>query len=242
MNRSPSDRILEEWDVAARGVVQPAEAPRRRGLVGLAGPGGLVPLLATAVVVAVAVTWLGSRAGVDVGTASPTPTTSEVAVVPGSPSPGPSEVVVVPASPSPAPSEASCETDLRAAITSWEGAAGSRIATVNLTNEGSRACVVPQVARPSLVDGSGVGLAIGEWTATGAGVELAPGERATTLVQVSNVCPTTEVVAPVTIQLDFKDGFGLAVKPLTPTDTTVPPCNGPGQPASIEMHPWEPAR
>jgi hypothetical protein len=26
--------------------------------------------------------------------------------------------------------------------------------------------------------------------------------------------------------------------PFSPTDATVPPCNGPGSPASIAMHPW----
>src|SRR4051812_30997893 len=175
MNRSPSDRILEEWDVAARGVVQPAEAPRRRGLVGLAGPGGLVPLLATAIVVAVAVTWLGSRAGVDVGTASPTPTTSQVAVVPPSPSPAPSE-------------GASCETELRAVIRSWEGAAGSRIATVTLTNEGAVACSIPVYSNPALIDGHERVLAQGVGMLADGTVTLDPGGSVATEVAVANVC------------------------------------------------------
>jgi hypothetical protein len=28
--------------------------------------------------------------------------------------------------------------------------------------------------------------------------------------------------------------------PVSPTDTTVPPCNGAGSAASISMHPWAP--
>jgi hypothetical protein len=121
---------------------------------------------------------------------------------------------------------------------SWEGAAGSRIATVELVNDGASSCNVPRLVRPVLIDGSGRGLAAGVAPSDdGPTIELRSHENVTTLVQVTNVCGEPPV-APVTISFEFADGVGVDARPLASDDVTVPPCNGPGQPASIEMQPW----
>ena len=56
-------------------------------------------------------------------------------------------------------------------------------------------------------------------------------------MDVANVCATT-VVPPVTVAYDLGGGRRIVSKPLKSTDSTVPPCNGPGQPASIQMKVW----
>lgn len=231
MDRSPSDRILDEWDAVAHTVRLPADAPRRRAVRGSFGPMSLVPLVAGALVVAVGITWLAGREGPQIGAdGSPGPSAaqSDGAVASTAPSTAPSEETQPPAD---------CRADLSATIRSWEGAAGSRIATVEVANRGSQACSIPAIARPALVDGSGTGLAVGGAAIGPATIEIPPGDHVSTLVQVANVC-FPQVIAPVTIVFDFGDGSGVGAAPLTPTDVTVPPCNGPGRPASIEMQPW----
>ena len=36
----------------------------------------------------------------------------------------------------------------------------------------------------------------------------------------------------------LSNGDRLVAEPVSPTDATVPPCNGPSQPATISMHKW----
>ena len=64
-------------------------------------------------------------------------------------------------------------------------------------------------------------------------------ERATvtTLVDVSNYCGTPPT-PPVRITFDLGADGRLSATPPTPTDDTVPPCNGPTVAASIQMQPW----
>jgi len=100
---------------------------------------------------------------------------------------------------------------------------------------------MPAVAQPILVDGSGRGLAVG--VKAGSEVptfDLTPGARAERLVQVSNYCGP-DPVAPVSVSFEFGDGRGIDAEPRSSDDVTVPPCNGPGQPSEITMHPWSPA-
>jgi cytoskeletal protein RodZ len=249
-----SDRIVEEWAAVSGTARRPAHAPHgnrpRSSLPGLVGAG----LMAAALVFAVA--WLGNRTSSSVG-ADPSASPSEVAVAQSaapsaSPaeSPSPVEESATPeatSSPTPAPTATPTPTaptigpcatdDLTARITSWEGAAGNRIAQVTITNSGSDVCTVPTTTVPQLVDGAGTVLAQGTGTPGGNESKLQPGDVLTSEVDVSNVC-TTPVVAPVTIAYDLGDGRHVVSKPLKSTDSTVPPCNGPGQPASIVMKAW----
>jgi len=124
-----------------------------------------------------------------------------------------------------------------AKITMWEGAAGSRIADVEVANTGRVACLLEKLERPQLIDAAGRVLIDGTPPTAGGVLELAPGARATTLVDASNYCGAAPV-PPVRVAFVLRDGKRFVAGPPTPTDATVPPCNGPGQPAAIGMQPW----
>lgn len=224
-----------------RNVQRPAEAPRRRRTGG--GFLALAPLLAAAVVVAVGVVWLGGREA-GVGGSSPSPAASPSAMTAEAspsatplPTVGPSNPATQPPSPSPAPSQVADRCTLAARITAAEGAAGSRIYSIELRNTGQVACTIAPTATARLVDGTGRVLAQYENPPTDATIQLAPGAIATTDSSVSNVCGAPPA-PPVTIQLDFGDLGTVTAQPLDPTDATVPPCNGPTQPSEMSIHPW----
>jgi len=127
-------------------------------------------------------------------------------------------------------------SDVDAVITAWDGAAGSRIATVELRQIGASACVVDPQPQPWLADGHGDALITGK-AGTGTPIEIAPGQVLHTLVQVSNYCGA-DPAAPVTIAFTQRDALFVATA-LSPTDVSgVPPCSGQTAPAAIEMHPW----
>jgi len=214
-----------------RNAQRPSEAPRRRpGSFGLMT---LAPLAALALVVAVGVIWLGGREAT-VGGPSPSPSvvTGEASPSDASESPAGSPTLAPTASPS-----VGCS--LTARIVSWEGAAGSRIATVELKNDGPESCTVPAVARPALIDGSGRALALGAAPGGDPGtIELESGATAKALVRTSNICLASPPAAPVTVLLDFGDGTSVAAQPFAPDDAEVAPCNGPTQPSEIDMQPW----
>jgi hypothetical protein len=166
----------------------------------------------------------------------------------GSPSPAavapPTAVasgVTTASTPSPVATAAPCgNATLEARITLWEGAAGHRIAHVELTNTGSEACVIQATLRPQLVDGNRSVLIDG---AVPAGSDpfltLAPGKTLKTLVQDGNYCGPAPV-APVSVAFVLADGSHVLAAPVSPTDATVPPCLGSGSKADIEMQPWAP--
>ena len=167
------------------------------------------------------------------------------------PSPSPAAVVASPsatpaASPSATPAAtpappaiAPCDpAKLAARITLWEGAAGHRIANVEVTNPSSITCTLQAVERPQLVDGHGSVLINGAAPASGDPIlTVAPGEVLKTLVQDGNYCGPTPA-APVTVAFVLASGGRFVATPVSPTDATVPPCNGPGSPADISMQPW----
>jgi hypothetical protein len=227
MDRRPSDRVLEEWDSVTRNVQRPAEAPRRRGLAGSFGL-MLVPLAAVALVLAFALTRLGAT---EQGPGASSPASPGSSAIGLTPTIGRSGLTAT----------ASLVADgctLEAAIQSWEGAAGSRIATIALRNTGQAACeIAPLPTAARLIDGSGRALAEVDNPDNGARIEIGAGQTATTDTSVSNVCGAA-AVPPVTIQIDFGDLGTVTAKPLDPTDATVPPCNGPTQPSEMSIHPW----
>jgi hypothetical protein len=151
------------------------------------------------------------------------------------------------ASPASAPTPAAsaigpCDpAHLVARITLWEGAAGHRIADVELTNAGSSPCIVQAILVPQLVDGHGSVLING--TAPAAEdpfLTIAPGAVLKTLVQDGNYCGPTPA-APVSVAFVQADGSRFVATPFSPTDVTVPPClAGAGSAGDIEMHPWAP--
>jgi hypothetical protein len=121
----------------------------------------------------------------------------------------------------------------------WEGAAGHRIAHVELTNQGSP-CVLEAMARPQLVGGDGSVLIFGTNPPPSDDLTVPSGGNLTTLVQAGNYCGDPPV-APVSVAFVLKDGGRIVAAPLSPTDTTVPPClSAQGSAGDIEMHPWAP--
>jgi hypothetical protein len=252
MDPSRPDRILEEWNAVADGARRPSMPPRRVAVragsagLSLAGVGVIaVVLLASAV-------WLGrpgsTGPGGVVSTEFPSAAIVATPVPSSSPAPTPTPTPTATTTPAPTPTAAPTPSKtptigacapaaLTAKITMWEGAAGSRIADVEVTNSGRVACMLEKLERPQLIDGAGRVLIDGT-APTAAGVlELAPGARATTLVEASNYCGAAPV-APVRVAFVLRDGKRFVAAPPTPTDATVPPCNGPGQPAAIGMQPW----
>ena len=160
---------------------------------------------------------------------------------PSSPSGGPSTTPVV------ASAEASAEATvgpcdpaaLAARITSWEGAAGQRIADVELVNRGSVACLLETRAHPQLVAGDGSVLIDGRDPATTPVLTLEPNGKVTTLISARNYCGPAPL-PPVSVAFVVGDGRRMVAAPAEPTDSTVPSCLGPNQPGTIEMHPWAP--
>jgi hypothetical protein len=146
-------------------------------------------------------------------------------------------------SPAPTPTPAAIAVractpyDVDAVITAWDGAAGSRIATVELHQIGATPCTVDPLPQPWLADGGGTPLITGT-AGAGAPITVAPGEVLNTLVQVGNYCGP-EPAAPVTVAFTQNVAVFVATA-LSPSDLSgVPPCNGEAGPASdIAMHPW----
>jgi hypothetical protein len=93
--------------------------------------------------------------------------------------------------------------------------------------------------KPQLVDGRGSVLIDGASPTALATRTLAAGGVVKTLVQDGNYCGPAPV-APVTVAFVMSDGGRFVATPFSPTDTTIPPCNGAGSAASIEMQPWAP--
>ena len=250
MDPTRPDRILAEWSAVADGARRPSTPPRRVAV--RAGSAGLslagvsviaVVLLATAI-------WLGRPGSTGPGGVLPSESPSAATVETPAPSASPSPTPT--ATPTPTPTAPATATpmptatpkiglclpaDLAARITLWEGAAGSRIAHVEVTNSGRVACTLEKLERPQLIDGAGRVLIDGTDPTSRNVLDLAPGQRVTTLVEASNYCGAAPV-PPVRVAFVLRDGNRFIAAPPSPTDVTVPPCNGPGQPAAIGMQPW----
>jgi hypothetical protein len=179
----------------------------------------------------------GCQAPASQATATPTVTASATASAASTTNPTPTATATAPAAAGP------CDPNMLAArITQWQGAAGHRIASVELTNKGSGDCTVDALSQPQLVDGNGAVLIDSAAPAASAALTITPGGVLHTLVQDGNYCGPAPV-APVTVAFVFAPGLGrIIAAPLTATDTTgVPPCNGaPGSAGDIEMQPWSP--
>lgn len=130
--------------------------------------------------------------------------------------------------------------DIDARITSWEGAAGRRIATVELTRTSAGKCSLDVLPQPWLADGTGKPLIVGRGE-TSSYVLVGPDDVLHTLVQVGNYCGPTPG-APVTVAFTQSDGAVFVAVPLAPDDLSgLPPCNGEQGPKDdIQMQPWSP--
>ena len=185
---------------------------------------------------------------------SPTPTVTAASIVQASPAP---ESASSP-SPSPKPSErptptpdASTPTACKAKhlsgrILGWDGAAGSRIAEIELRNTGAIACTLGTPTAVRLVDADGTML-IDSSTIAGAPADapdeppitVAPGASIRTEVRVANYCGASPET-PIGVSLSLpRSGGAVVAMPATGVSSAdaVPPCNGPIGP-DIEMNGW----
>jgi hypothetical protein len=235
MDPSRPNRILDDWTAVANAARRPAAPPRpvvvRSGLPGatLAGASLVIVGLVVAGVL------LGRPGPNDAIGSSPSP----VGPTASAPTPSPVGPTASAPTPSPARSGGACQPgDVDARITLWEGAAGSRIADVELTNTGATPCDLETMAKPQLVSGRGDILIDGSTPRSTAVITLAPGEIVKTLVRASNYCgPAPEPPVSVAFVTSYEALF--VATALSPSDTTLPPCNGaPGSAGAIEMQPW----
>jgi hypothetical protein len=171
------------------------------------------------------------------GEASPSPSAAIIAPPTATESQAATASASAPASTAVAPCGLA---NLEARITLWEGAAGHRIAHVELTNTGFDACVIQAKARPQLVDGNRSILIDGSSPAApNPFLTVGAAGVLKTLVQDGNYCGPAPV-APVSVAFVLADGSHVLATPFSPTDATVPPCLGSGSKADIEMQPWAP--
>jgi hypothetical protein len=164
------------------------------------------------------------------------------------PSRSPSSEVV--SSPSPSIVPTACNAaDLVGRILGWQGAAGSRIADVEISNATDHPCFVRGTPGLELVDAGGRVLVdsstagpsgLPNVTSTDPSFELAPGGLLRTEVAASNYCGTAPS-APIDIALTLPAGGGRLVAvpdPGVSSDMAVPPCLGPSASSQIAMNGW----
>jgi Protein of unknown function (DUF4232) len=137
-------------------------------------------------------------------------------------------------------------TQLTAKVTGWQGAAGSQIATVTLTNKSTTTCTVRGTPEVELIDVHGA-ILIDSQTGGPSGLpHIAPGAPAyhvahngflTTEVEDSNYCGAAAAL-PTTIAFVLPSSAGRLAAAPGPGGST-PPCNGaPGSLGSIAMNGW----
>jgi hypothetical protein len=137
--------------------------------------------------------------------------------------------------------------DLSARITAWDGAAGSRIAEIELRNDATIACTVGEPTALRLVAADGTVLIDSAKTGgtpspspDGAAVTIAAGAAVRTDVRVANYCGP-EPKAPIGVSLTLPQPSGtILARPASGVSSAeaVPPCNGPIG-ADIEMNGWQ---
>jgi len=137
--------------------------------------------------------------------------------------------------------------NLTARVTGWEGAMGSQIATVKVTNTSSTSCRLKGTPRLQLVDAAGH-ILIDSKTLGASGLpHVSPGDKlwtmghlgwVTTMVQVQNYCGSVTPVDPTTIALYLPSNGGRIVA-AAGSGGGVPGCLGnPGDTGSIQMNGW----
>jgi hypothetical protein len=164
---------------------------------------------------------------------SPSPSAPQSATP--SPSAAPSSVP-----PSASPVEAACASaDIGATGGPWGGAAGSRGSDVVVENRGAAGCLLPARPTIALVDQAGTVLLANTPPQSGAGPSLEPGGTIGFSLLIGNWC-NQSVTLPLHFSLALADD-AVAIGDLAVTTIDdLPPCNGPGQPASLSATEWEP--
>ena len=148
-----------------------------------------------------------------------------------------------------APSTACAAPNLRAEV-SLGGAMGSVEGLIRVTNIGGATCTLSGRPIVSIFSSQGDELPLQvtesepQWQADGAPqpagwpvVSLQPGSAASVRVRWSNACP--QLSGPASWKLDIGNGGGTL--DVSGADASlVPPCNGPSEPSTLEVGPFEP--
>jgi hypothetical protein len=135
-----------------------------------------------------------------------------------------------------------CTADeLGGTIAAWEGAAGHRIATVQLRTIGKIGCSVPELLRPALVDADDHALIVGAPAQAGSTVTIAAGRYVTTLVDMANYCGDAPTAAlHIRLYLPSEESVEAAPAAGLANPVDAPPCSGSSVPSTIEMQPLQP--
>jgi len=162
---------------------------------------------------------------------------------------GPGEVI--PVGPGVAtPSTTACAAAGLQAEVRLEGAMGSVEGSIVLTNVGGATCTLTGRPTVSIFSPSGHEVPFQviesepQWKADGASqpegwpvVSLQPGSTASVRVRWSNACP--QLSGPASWQIDLRNGTGTL--DVFSSASFVPPCNGPSEPSTLEVGPFEPS-
>lgn len=141
--------------------------------------------------------------------------------------------------PSESPSPAAClGTDIQATGGPWGGAAGSRGSDIVVENRGTAACLLTASPTVAVVDQAGSILMTNAPGLVGAGPSLEPGGTIGFSVLIGNWCNPT-VVLPLHVSLALASGAVDVENLAVSTTDELPPCNGPGQPATLSTSDWE---
>ena len=163
-----------------------------------------------------------------------TPSPSEPASPSPTVSPSPS-----PAMPSASAVAACASTDVVATGGPWGGAAGSRGSDVVVENRGTSPCLLPAGPTVALVDQAGTAILTSAPTLAGAGPELPAGGSIGFSLVLGNWCDQA-VSLPLRLRLALaSDGIDIDELVVATLDD-LPPCNGPGQPATLSTTEWAP--
>ena len=223
-----AEQAVRPIDAAAMAAAAAATA-RRRTIAGrLFGSMSSTARLGVVVAGAVLATALGAVIAAG-GLSGPGPTQTTTAVGPeATPTSVPGSV------------DACSPEFLTGEMTAWEGAAGHRIATIKVHNTGSTSCALPKLLQPNLVDRGGHVLILGTPPQVAESITIPASAAATTLVDLTNYCGAAPS-APLGISLYVSFDNAIEAYPAAgvPLPIDPPPCNGPSQPASIEMQPLQ---
>jgi hypothetical protein len=164
-------------------------------------------------------------------------------VTPSPPASASPSIAASPTSSAPSPSAASAAACTTADVTAtggpWGGAAGSRGSDVAVENRGTAPCLLPAGPTVALVDQAGTAILTSAPPLAGAGPELAAGGSIGFSLLLSNWCDQA-VSLPLHLRLALaSDGIDIDELEVATLDD-LPPCNGPGEPASLSATGWEP--
>jgi hypothetical protein len=128
--------------------------------------------------------------------------------------------------------------DLQASGGPWGGAAGSRGADVSVALKGAASCLLPPRPVVAILDATGVVVVQAAPVVASSQPPLAAGAPASFSILFGNWCAPGPKLPfrPVMVV----DGATVEIAGLSLTTTdALPPCNGPGQPASISATDWQ---